>query len=275
MHINSAKQQKQKQNSDGILFLCLIFQSPAWLMTRSACLKSSAIESLNRNTSRLMCGQLPEAGTYDPLPTWSTKRSYPRVLKVWESKEDDVSMRNTSELYLVYSTMSTEWKLQWKTVWRIQVTWRVLSKVWGIQRVRGQKETIVTWTFSDDVMFSMSSSKLVVPTVTNTVFMAHNDTCRKSRVWKSVNCFFFSLKRTVPLAVYLSVSAEVLCYYHLLPGNVISPAIRTLTNGKCNNIRVKKISNYLLFCYCRKNQCGGICVEKIIAFYILWIWRLF
>lgn len=52
-------------------------------MTRSACLKSSAIESLNRNTSRLMCGQLPEAGTYDPLPTWRTKRSYPRVLKVW------------------------------------------------------------------------------------------------------------------------------------------------------------------------------------------------
>lgn len=42
-----------------------------------------------------------------------------------------------------------------------------------------------TWTFSDDVMFSMSSSKLVVPTVTNTDFMTYRDTCKKSIVWKT------------------------------------------------------------------------------------------
>lgn len=61
--------------------------SPAWLMTRSACLMSSAIESLNRNASKLMWAQLSAAGRMDPLPTWRTKRSYPRAFKACGGKE--------------------------------------------------------------------------------------------------------------------------------------------------------------------------------------------
>lgn len=62
------------------LWLLICF-TPAWLMTRSAPLMSSAMDSLKRKASSVMCGQTSGPGRTDPLPTWRTKRSYPLDFK--------------------------------------------------------------------------------------------------------------------------------------------------------------------------------------------------
>lgn len=66
-------------------------------------------------------------------------------------------------------------------------------------------------------MLSMSSSKLVVPTVTNTDFMTHRDMCGKTCGLRMEN-----LRMPLLLALYLSGSS-LDDFSHLLPGYVISP----------------------------------------------------
>lgn len=111
---------------------------------------SSEIESLKRNTWKP--GQI--SGTTDPLPTWRTMSVYPRAFNA------------LTHTYI----HACEEKALKKA--RLYAYVYCITQAMKLHVCRFIMNDVITCTHSFEVTATIKSSKLVVPTVTNTVFIA-------------------------------------------------------------------------------------------------------